>query len=84
MYKGEIVEQGDASDVFHNPQHIYTKALVSSRPSLNVRLKRLPTIKDYLENSVNPEIITADKRKKEHEKLYSQIPILEVKNVEKE
>ncbi|MBA9073438.1 peptide/nickel transport system ATP-binding protein [Flavobacterium gossypii] len=84
MYKGEIVEQGDASDVFHNPQHIYTKALVSSRPSLNVRLKRLPTIKDYLENSVNLEIITADKRKKEHEKLYSQIPILEVKNVEKE
>lgn len=84
MYKGEIVEQGDASDVFHNPQHIYTKALVSSRPSLHVRLKRLPTIKDYLENSVNPEIITADKRKKEHEKLYSQIPILEVKNVEKE
>jgi len=84
MYKGEIVEQGDASDVFHNPQHIYTKALVSSRPSLNVRLKRLPTIKDYLENSVNPEIITADKRKKEHEKLYSQTPILEVKNVEKE
>lgn len=84
MYKGEIVEQGDASDVFHNPQHIYTKALVSSRPSLNVRLKRLPTIKDYLENSVNPEIITTDKRKKEHEKLYSQIPILEVKNVEKE
>ncbi len=84
MYKGEIVEQGNASDVFHNPQHIYTKALVSSRPSLDVRLKRLPTIQDYLKNSVSDEIITTDERKKAHEKLYSQTPILEVRNVEKE
>lgn len=84
MYKGEIVEQGNASDVFHNPQHIYTKALVSSRPSLDVRLKRLPTIQDYLQNSVSDEIITTNERKKAHEKLYSQTPILEVRNVEKE
>lgn len=84
MYKGEIVEQGNAMDVFHKPQHIYTKALISSRPSLDVRLKRLPTIKDYLENSVNPEIISSEERKKAQEKLYKQDPILEVKNVEKE
>lgn len=84
MYKGEIVEQGNAMDVFHKPQHIYTKALISSRPSLDVRLKRLPTIKDYLENSVNSEIISSEERKKAQEKLYKQDPILEVKNVEKE
>jgi len=84
MYKGEIVEQGEAMNVFHHPEHIYTKALISSRPSLDVRLKRLPTIKDYLENSVNTEIVTSEERKKFQEKLYSEIPILEVKNVEKE
>lgn len=84
MYKGEIVEQGDAIDVFHNPKHIYTKALISSRPSLDVRLKRLPTIKDYLENSVKSEIISSEERQKSHEKLYKQDPILEVRNVEKE
>ncbi|RRJ94067.1 ABC transporter ATP-binding protein [Flavobacterium macacae] len=84
MYQGEIVEQGSAVDVFHNPQHIYTQALISSRPSLAVRLKRLPTIKDYLENSVNSEIITSEERKKAQEKLYRQDPILEVRNVEKE
>ena len=84
MYKGEIVEQGDAIDVFHNPKHIYTKALISSRPSLDVRLKRLPTIKDYLENSVKSEIISSEERQKAHEKLYKQDPILEVRNVEKE
>ena len=84
MYQGEIVEQGNAVDVFHKPQHIYTQALISSRPSLAVRLKRLPTIKDYLENSVNSEIITSEERKKAQEKLYRQDPILEVRNVEKE
>ena len=84
MYKGEIVEQGEAMDVFHNPKHIYTKALISSRPSLEVRLKRLPTIKDYLENAVNSEIISSEERQKSHGKLYSQDPILEVRNVEKE
>ena len=84
MYKGEIVEQGDAAGVFHHPQHMYTKALISSRPSLDVRLKRLPTIKDYLENTVNPQVVSSEERQKSHEKLYQQAPILEVKNVEKE
>lgn len=84
MYKGEIVEQGEAMEVFHNPQHVYTKALISSRPSLDVRLKRLPTIKDYLENTVNKEIITSEEREKLHKRLYDQVPILEVRNVEKE
>lgn len=84
MYKGEIVEQGEAMDVFHNPKHIYTKALISSRPSLDIRLKRLPTIKDYLENSVRSEVISSEERQKAHEKLYNQEPILEVRNVEKE
>lgn len=84
MYKGEIVEQGEAMEVFHNPQHVYTKALISSRPSLDVRLKRLPTIKDYLENTVNKEIVSSEEREKSHKKLYDQVPILEVRNVEKE
>lgn len=84
MYKGEIVEQGEAMEVFHSPQHVYTKALISSRPSLEVRLKRLPTIKDYLENTVNNEIVTSQEREKLHKKLYDQVPILEVRNVEKE
>lgn len=84
MYKGEIVEQGNAVEVFHNPQHVYTKALISSRPSLEVRLKRLPTIKDFLDNNVKSEVVSSDDRKKNQDKLYSQAPILEVRNVEKE
>jgi peptide/nickel transport system ATP-binding protein len=32
MQKGEIVEQGNIQDVLQNPQHEYTKALLSCRP----------------------------------------------------
>ena len=34
MLKGEIVEQGDVYEVFENPQHDYTKALLAAVPRL--------------------------------------------------
>ncbi|SDW06683.1 ABC transporter ATP-binding protein [Flavobacterium degerlachei] len=84
MYKGEIVEQGEVKQIFKNPEHNYTKALIASRPSLDVRLKRLPTIQDFLSNEINSEIVTLEDRVQFHDKLYNQEPILEVINVEKE
>ena len=84
MYQGEIVEQGEVKQIFKNPQHNYTKALIASRPSLYFRLKRLPTIQDFLEDSINTEVVTQEDRTRFHHKLYSQTPILEVINVEKE
>lgn len=83
MYKGEIVEQGKTDEIFHNPKHNYTKALIASRPSLDERLKRLPTISDFLNDTTPTEIITKKERAERLEKLYSQPPILEVKNIEK-
>lgn len=84
MYKGEIVEQGNAKTIFENPQHNYTKALIASRPSLEFRLKRLPTIKDFLNEISKSEIVSAEERKENQEKIYAKVPLLEVKNVEKE
>lgn len=84
MYRGEIVEQGFAKDIFTNPTHTYTKALISSRPSLNVRLQRLPTIQDYLQDTVNPTEVTPQQRATRLNTLYNQPPLLEVINVEKE
>jgi len=35
MYLGKIVEYGPREEVFNNPQHPYTKALLSSAPDIN-------------------------------------------------
>lgn len=83
MYKGAIVEQGNVANVFKHPQHTYTKALLSSKPSLDVRLKRLPTIKDYMQQQAKSEVISESERTKNHALIYAQKPLLEVKNVEK-
>ena len=40
MYLGQIVETGPAEDVFRNPQHPYTQALLSSTLSADPRVKR--------------------------------------------
>ena len=49
MYKGEIVEQGSAKELFHNPQHAYTKGLIACRPPMDKRMHRLPTILDFMD-----------------------------------
>ncbi|MEO7922302.1 MAG: ABC transporter ATP-binding protein [Chitinophagaceae bacterium] len=48
MYKGEIVEQGSVKNIFSNPQHPYTKALLACRPVNHERGVRLPIVSDFL------------------------------------
>ncbi|GAB1308184.1 ABC transporter ATP-binding protein [Urechidicola sp. KH5] len=81
MFKGKVVETGSAKEVFLNPQEEYTKALIYSKPSLKERLKKLPTVADFVNKQVKKEILSAADRKKRHEIIYSQNPILEVKNL---
>jgi peptide/nickel transport system ATP-binding protein len=44
MYLGKIVEEGTVEEIFYNPQHYYTKALLSARPSLNDEERRTQII----------------------------------------
>jgi peptide/nickel transport system ATP-binding protein len=44
MYLGRIVEQGTASEVVRNPQHPYTKALLSVVPKRDPRDRSVPQI----------------------------------------
>ena len=44
MYAGRIVETGPVRDVFNNPVHPYTKALLGSVPKLEVKSERLYSI----------------------------------------
>lgn len=84
MYQGDIVEQGSVNDIFKAPKHTYTRALINSRPPLNIRYKRLATIKDFMTDTLNHKIITKKEREENHERLYSKPPLLEVTNLEKE
>jgi peptide/nickel transport system ATP-binding protein len=52
MYKGELIEQGNAKSILQNPQHWYTKALLACRPAANAKGSRLPVVSDFGEQSM--------------------------------
>ena len=97
MYKGKIVEQGPVSEIFKNPQHPYTKSLLACRPPLDMRIKRLPVVSDFMtrlpDGSIEEipaeqsparqrQIISNEERKQAHKELYSREKILQLKNVQ--
>jgi len=84
MYKGVIVEEGTVFQIFKAPRDKYTKALLASRPSLEKRFKRLPTIASLADNTFKAEEITSQQRALRHKNIYTKVPLLEVHNVEKE
>ncbi len=51
MYRGEAVEQGDAMEIFRQPKHAYTRALLASKPSPEYKGRPLPTVSDFLDSS---------------------------------
>jgi peptide/nickel transport system ATP-binding protein len=84
MFQGNIVEQGTAKDVFHYPKELYTQALIASRPSAEVRLKKLPTISDFTKGKVLDEIVDPTQRITRHNTIYNQTPLVEVRHVFKD
>ena len=83
MYKGNIIESGDTKSVFKTPKEDYTKALIGARPTLKSRLKQLPTISDFLSNTISKSIISKSERAAKHKEIYSHSPLLEVIDLEK-
>lgn len=83
MYQGKIMEQGSTYSIFKFPKDNYTKALLASRPELDARLKKLPTIHGLSNNSFTPEIVSAEERALKHKSIYTRPPLLEVKNLKK-
>ena len=82
MYQGELIEKGPTKRLMQSPQENYTKALLHARPNPKIRRERLSTLLDF-ENNVLPPIVSADKRKKVHQQLYAQPPLLEVEGLSK-
>ncbi len=88
MYKGRVVEEGKTDQLFRSPSHPYTAGLLKCRPPANKRLKRLPTITEFLNPGIRPtqvpEAETMEERKNRHDMIYSRLPILQVKDLETE
>ena len=77
MYKGEIVEQGNAKIILENPQHNYTKALLGCLPTPKSKGKKLAVIEDFINGEKEEE-----KGKLESAaRIISSQVLLEVKNV---
>jgi len=96
MYKGKIVEQGPVLEIFSNPKHPYTKGLLACRPPLDVRLKRLPVVSDFMKlneageieeikqsvtEATQKEIQTDAERENTHKDMYAKEPVLQIKNL---
>jgi len=90
MYKGEVMEYGPIDQVFHNPQHPYTKGLLACRPPMDQRYFRLPIVSDFLE--MNPEdhrtyvnkLVQSDQNYQSHlSELEKSEVILEANNIKK-
>jgi peptide/nickel transport system ATP-binding protein len=54
MYAGKLVEHGSREEVFNNPAHPYTKALLSSYPTLTGEKGRLMPIPGETPNLIHP------------------------------
>lgn len=55
MYLGEIVEIAKTEDLYHNPKHPYTKALLSSIPLPNPKLEQgIIQLKGEVPSPINP------------------------------
>jgi oligopeptide/dipeptide ABC transporter ATP-binding protein len=55
MYLGKMVEMTSREELFRNPLHPYTQALMSARPVPNPRLRRQRTIlKGDVPSPLNP------------------------------
>ena len=98
MYRGDILEHQSVKDIFNKPQNPYTIGLLACRPNMNLQLKRLPTVNDFLNNNqdstnqfkakslvelIEEYAISDEEIKNRRAKIYAQAPIVSVNNLQK-
>ncbi|MEI8059778.1 MAG: ABC transporter ATP-binding protein, partial [Ferruginibacter sp.] len=83
MYKGEIVEQGNAKEILRSPQHAYTKALLACRPAGKSKGVRLPVVSDFIGGASQQISIEITKPETEikQQKNELEIPALKIENL---
>lgn len=90
LYKGEVVEHDTISNIFLQPKHPYTQGLLACRPSMTTRLKKLPTVSDFMDSQqqglqqvVSELTVSAEERAVFHQQLYAEKPLITVRNLNK-
>ncbi len=81
MYKGEIVETNTAKEIFSNPVHPYTKALINCRPSPSLKGKRLPVVSDFLNAEFDLSKQNSFDKKNDNKTIEPSIELLKVENL---
>lgn len=96
MYQGKIVERGHVLDIFREPKHPYTKGLLACRPRMDIRLRTLPTITDFMVEDeqgrfqertetvtsiLEDATVSAEEYKERQAELTSRTPLLQVKDL---
>ena len=84
MYQGEIIESGTVTEVFITPKEAYTRGLLNARPDAKIRLNRLSTIADFINEAKPSAEVGENVRKKRHKEIYSKSPLLQVRDLKKE
>lgn len=56
MYLGKIVEQGKAGEIFENPRHPYTIALISAIPTVEEKMERQILLEGQIPSAVSPPL----------------------------
>lgn len=90
MYKGEMIEQGEAHTLLTHPKQPYTKGLIACRPSMQRSLNRLPTMSDFMKKNemqtdfdISKYIKTKEDLQVRRAALYANEPILKVQQLKK-
>ena len=97
MYRGNILEHKSVSAIFKQPENPYTVGLLACKPNMNLQLKRLPTVADFINHQdenkslatqnlkeiIATYAITTEEINKRRALIYAQKPILSVQNLAK-
>jgi peptide/nickel transport system ATP-binding protein len=81
MYKGEIVEQNTAQNIFDHPQNSYTKALIACRPAMHPKNERLSMVSDFMESEAGGQRSEVGSQKFEARHQTSDIVLAKVENL---
>ena len=90
MHNGEILERGTVQEIMSLPQHPYTQGLLACRPPMDIRLKRLPIVKEFLDGQwqggktqiLHDLQITTEERQAHLNQLYNHGPLLKVEHLQ--